>query len=280
MLPGKIVASVKESLKAGDTAALLQGAVANVRTWNSETPNLYKVKFSLVQAGKPVHESTDRFGFRTIEIRTGEGIFINGTQVKFKGINRHVWWPETGRSINAKIDLMDVQLMKQMNMNAVRCSHYPPDKRFLELCDSLGLYVLDELAGWQKAYNTKTGSKLVKEMVQRDANHPSIIFWSNGNEGGHNMELVDHYGKYDFSNRPVIRAHHRPGNTYNGIDCNHYEDYYSSKKILEEGPDIYMPTEFLHCQDDGGCGAALSDFWELHWKSKKSGGGFSMGACG
>ena len=271
---GKMVASVKQSLKEGDTIALLQTTVANVRTWTSETPHLYKVKFTLVQGGKTVHESTDRFGFRTIEIRTGQGIFINGTQVKFKGINRHVWWPETGRSINAKIDLMDVQLMKQMNMNAVRCSHYPPDKRFLELCDSLGLYVLDELAGWQKAYNTKTGSKLVKEMVQRDANHPSIIFWSNGNEGGHNMELVDHYGQYDFSNRPVIRAHHRPGNTFNGIDCNHYEDYYSSKKILEEGPDIYMPTEFLHCQDDGGCGAALSDFWELHWKSKKSGGGF------
>ncbi len=273
-LAGKPVAVVQQNMKPGDSVMLLQTKVAGVKTWTSETPNLYKVKFSLVQAGKAVHEMQDRFGFRTIEIRKGEGIFINGTQVKFKGVNRHVWWPETGRCVSPGIDLVDVQLMKQMNMNAVRCSHYPPDKSFLELCDSLGLYVLDELAGWQKAYNTKVGSILVKEMVQRDANHPSIIFWSNGNEGGHNMELVDHYGKYDYSNRPVIRAHHRPGNTFNGIDCNHYEDYYSSKKILEEGPDIYMPTEFLHCQDDGGCGAALSDFWELHWNAKKSGGGF------
>ena len=70
-------------------------------------------------------------------------------------------------------------------MNAVRCSHYPPDKSFLNICDSLGLYVLDELAGWQKAYSTKAGAPLVKEMVIRDANHPSIILWSNGNEGAH-----------------------------------------------------------------------------------------------
>ncbi len=273
-MTGRPVATLQQTMQSGDTAVVLQTTVKGIKTWTSETPNLYKVKFSLVQAGKTLHRVNDRFGFRTIEIREGQGIFINGTQVKFKGVNRHVWWPETGRSVNEKIDLTDVQLIKQMNMNAVRCSHYPPDKRFLEICDSLGLYVLDELAGWQKAYSTKAGAPLVKEMVQRDANHPSVIFWSNGNEGGHNMQLVDHFAKYDFSNRPVIRAHHRPGNTFNGIDCNHYEDYYSSKKILEEGPDIYMPTEFLHCQDDGGCGAALEDFWELHWNARKSGGGF------
>ena len=75
-----------------------------------------------------------------------------------------------------------------MNMNAVRCSHYPPDKNFLRVCDSLGLYVIDELAGWQKAYSTEAGRPLLREMVMRDANHPSIIFWSNGNEGGHNKD--------------------------------------------------------------------------------------------
>src|SRR5690606_41816500 len=69
--------------------------------------------------------------------------------------------------IYARIDLEDVKLIKGMNMNAVRCAHYPPDKTFLQYCDSLGLYVLNELAGWQKAYNTRTGSILVKEMIQR-----------------------------------------------------------------------------------------------------------------
>lgn len=271
---GKLVASFQQPVTGKDSALVLRHQLAGIQTWNAETPNLYKLQLDWVQGSKKLHSITQKFGFRTIEIRKGEGIFINGTQVKMKGVNRHVWWPETGRAVNAKIDLMDVQLMKQMNMNAVRCSHYPPDQSFLDICDSLGLYVLDELAGWQKAYSTKAGAPLVKEMVERDANHPSIIIWSNGNEGGHNKELDDDYGMYDFSKRPVIHAHHRPGNDFNGIDCNHYEDYYSSKKILEDEPHIYMPTEFLHSQDDGGGGAALYDFWELHWRSKKSAGGF------
>jgi hypothetical protein len=190
-----------------------------------------------------------------------------------KGVNRHVWWPETGRSVNPEIDLNDVKLIKEMNMNAVRCSHYPPDQSFLRACDSLGLYVLDELAGWQKAYSTKAGTPLVKEMVIRDANHPSIIFWSNGNEGGHNFDLDDDYAQYDLSKRTVIHAHHRPGNAINGIDCNHYEDYYSTQKILAD-TNIYMVTEFLHAQDDGGGAAALSDFWDLHWNAKRGAGGF------
>jgi hypothetical protein len=270
---GKTVATAKQAINANDSMVNLTASVSNPQLWTAETPNLYTVQIALGNATQAVYQTKQRFGFRTIEIRKGDGIYLNGTQIKMKGVNRHVFWPETGRSVNAGIDLMDIQLMKEMNMNAVRCSHYPPDQRFLDLCDSLGLYVLDELAGWQKAYSTKAGTPLVREMVTRDANHPSIIFWSNGNEGGHNKELDDDYGQYDLSNRPVIHAHHRPGNTFNGIDCNHYEDYYSSQSILN-GPDIYMPTEFLHCQDDGGGGAALSDFWELHWRSKKSGGGF------
>ena len=107
----------------------------------------------------------------------------------------------------------------------------------------------------------------------RDLNHPSIIFWDNGNEGGTNKELDDDFVKWDFQRRPVIRPHHRPGNQFNGIDCNHYEDYYSTQKILNDSL-IYMPTEFLHAQDDGGAGAAMDDFWNLHWKSQKSAGGF------
>lgn len=270
---GKTVATIRQPVKANDSLVKLTTRVNNPQLWTAETPNLYTVQVSLGNGTQPGYQTKERFGFRTIEIRKGDGIYLNGVQIKMKGINRHVFWPETGRTVSPAIDLADIQLIKEMNMNAVRCSHYPPDKRFLELCDSLGLYVLDELAGWQKAYSTKAGAPLVKEMVVRDANHPSIIFWSNGNEGGHNKELDDDYGLYDLSNRPVIHAHHRPGNTFNGIDCNHYEDYYSSRNILN-GPDIYMPTEFLHCQDDGGGGAALHDFWELHWQAKKSGGGF------
>ncbi|MBA7544649.1 Beta-galactosidase [subsurface metagenome] len=168
---------------------------------------------------------------------------------------------------------MDVLLIKEMNMNAVRCSHYPPDKEFLDYCDSLGLYVIDELAGWHNAYDTVVGEKLVREMVIRDVNHPSILFWSNGNEGGHNKDLIDDYAIYDPSIRPVIHAHHRPGNAINGIECNHYPSYWGMQNTLKD-PLIYMTTEFLHCQNDGGGGAGLNDYWNLMLTSEKSGGGF------
>ena len=270
---GKIVWSESAAFDKKDSIVGLGSALRNALLWTAETPNLYKAIISLQVAGKTLHEVTEKFGFRTIEIRHGDGIYINGVQVKMKGTNRHCFWPESGRTLDDDINLMDVKLIKEMNMNAVRCSHYPPDKKFLELCDSLGLYVLDELAGWQKWYSTNAGKKLVKEMVMRDQNHPSIIFWDNGNEGGTNKELDAEFTLYDYSKRPVIHPHHRPGNAFNGIDCNHYEDYYSTEKILNDSL-IYMPTEFLHCQDDGGGGAALADFWELHWRSKRSGGGF------
>ncbi|WP_306619771.1 glycoside hydrolase family 2 protein [Chryseobacterium ginsenosidimutans] len=268
-----LVGESQIQIQKGDTLKQIQFSIKNPKLWTAETPNLYRAKFSLKKNRKNSYQTEEKFGFRTIEIKKGDGIYVNGTKIKMKGINRHVWWPETGRAVNKNIDLMDVQLIKEMNMNAVRCSHYPPNKSFLQICDSLGLYVLDELAGWQKKYSTEVGKKLVKEMVTRDANHPSIIFWSNGNEGGHNFDLDAEYAKYDLSNRPVIHAHHKPENAFNGIDCNHYEDYYSTQKILE-GENIYMPTEFLHAQDDGGGGTSLADYWELHWNSKKGAGGF------
>jgi len=269
----KVVATSNVVANSTDSLITLNCKVANPACWTAETPNRYSVRVSLKDGKNELYFTTEKFGFRTIEIRQGDGIYLNGTKIKMKGINRHAFWPETGRCLNNQINLDDVKLMKAMNMNAVRCSHYPPDQVFLDYCDSLGLYVLDELAGWQNAYATPPGAKLVKEMVIRDLNHPSIIFWSNGNEGGTNKELDDDFAIYDKSNRPVIHAHHRPGNDFNGIDCNHYETYYSSKKIFAEGK-IYMPTEFLHAQDDGGGAAGLEDFWELFWKTPNAGGGF------
>lgn len=270
---GNVVKSCEAKLHDGDSLITLTCRIENPKTWTAETPNRYSVTVILKEGQTARYKTSEKFGFRTVEIRPGDGIYLNGVKIKMKGINRHVFWPETGRCSNPRIDLNDVKLMKEMNLNAVRCAHYPPDKSFLNMCDSLGLYVLDELAGWQNAYDTEVGSKLVREMVMHDVNHPSIIFWSNGNEGGTNKELDDDFGRYDPSNRPVIHAHHRPGNDFNGIDCNHYENYYSTKKILDGGL-IYMPTEFLHAQDDGGGGAGLADFWELHWNAPRGAGGF------
>ena len=106
-----------------------------------------------------------------------------------KGVNRHSFRPESGRTLSKAKNIEDVLLIKSMNMNAVRLSHYPADPEFFEACDSLGLYVMDELSGWHGKHETINGQKLVKEMITRDVNHPCIIWWSNGNEKGWNTEL-------------------------------------------------------------------------------------------
>ncbi|HPN59201.1 MAG TPA: glycoside hydrolase family 2 TIM barrel-domain containing protein, partial [Chitinophagaceae bacterium] len=208
----KKLMQVKKRVSKSAENVIVKMGIPGIKTWTAETPNLYTATVVLQDPmGKKLYELTEKFGFRTIEIKYGQGIYINGTQVKFKGVNRHCWWPETARSLSRDQERMDALLLKEMNMNAVRCSHYPPDKYFLELCDSLGIYVLDELAGWQKYYSSKAGEPLVKELVLRDLNHPSIILWDNGNEGGTNKDLDDDFVKWDFQKRPVIHPHHRPG---------------------------------------------------------------------
>ncbi|MCX6328705.1 MAG: glycoside hydrolase family 2, partial [Bacteroidia bacterium] len=270
---GRQVAFSSTPVNQQDSMVTVTCKVDNPNLWTSETPYLYNVRYTLFSGKKKFFGATEKFGFRTIEVRHGDGIYLNGTKIKMKGVNRHCFWPEGGRTLNYDLCLQDVKLIKEMNMNAVRCSHYPPDVDFLNICDSLGLYVLDEIAGWQRWYDTPVGKKIVKETVIRDVNHPSIIFWDNGNEGGTNKELDKEFLIYDPSKRDVIHPHHRPGNAFNGIDCNHYENYNSVQNILKDSL-IYMTTEFLHCQDDGGGGSGLYDYWELMWTSEKSAGGF------
>ena len=158
----------------------LSNSFTNPKLWNPEFPNLYTVEVSILRKGKIVHTFHQRFGFRTVDVRKGDGIYVNGAKIMMKGVNRHSFWPESGRTLSRKVHLMDIEMMKDMNMNAVRMSHYPPDPEFLDLCDSLGLFVIDELTGWQNKYGTPVGEKLVKEVVTRDVNHPSILFWANG----------------------------------------------------------------------------------------------------
>lgn len=238
-------------------------------TWNPEFPKLYNVDVSIRRNKTILHSFHQRFGFRTIEVKKGDGIYVNGKKVIMKGVDRHSFWPESGRTLSRKIHLMDITLMKDMNMNAVRMSHYPPDVEFLDLCDSLGLFVLDELTGWQKKYATPVGRKLIKETVVRDVNHPSIIFWDNGNEGGWNTELDNDFALYDPQQRTVLH----PWAKFNDIDTKHYPQYSYIEKAAE-GNDILMHTEMIHGLYDGGHGAGLEDFWNLMKKNPRHAGGF------
>lgn len=256
------------SLASGDTA--LRHQFANIKTWNPEQPNLYNVVVSITEGNKIIHTIKQRFGFRTAELRPGDGFYVNGTKVIFKGVNRHSQWPESGRTLSRAVHLMDIKTIKGMNMNAVRMSHYPPDKEFLDLCDSLGLFVLDELTGWQKAYDTVMARRLVKELVIRDVNHPSIVIWDNGNEGGWNRAVDGDYHWYDPQKRHVIH----PWERFNQTNTKHYPDFKYVQNEVANPKEVFFPTEFMHGLYDGGHGAALEDFWNEMRKHPANAGGF------
>lgn len=259
-------------VKAGASAdhIELKGNYSKPALWSSEFPNLYQVIVSIRNNQGVGHTIKQKFGFRTIEVRPQDGIYVNGAKTILKGTCRHSFWPETGRTLSYNVQVMDVKLMKEMNNNAVRMSHYPPDQDFLNVCDSLGLYVLDELTGWQSKYDTVVGHKLVKEMVIRDVNHPSILFWDNGNEGGFNFGLDNDYALYDPQKRTVLH----PWSNFHNVDTHHYPDYSYIEKTVATGKDILMPTEFMHGLYDGGAGAALEDFWGKMMEYPHLGGGF------
>jgi hypothetical protein len=258
------------NINAANEKIILAKQFTNPELWNPEFPHLYQVKVSIKSGGQVLHTVTQKFGFRTAELRPQDGFYVNGTKVIFKGVCRHSSWPLTGRTLSKEISLLDIGLMKEMNMNAVRMSHYPPDQHFLDACDSLGLFVLDELTGWQAAYDTITGRRLVKELVTRDVNHPSIVIWDNGNEGGWNRALDNDYPLYDPQNRLVIH----PWEKFNGTDTKHYPDYNYLVNSSLYGKEIFFPTEFMHGLYDGGHGAGLDDFWNLILQHPYGAGGF------
>ncbi len=288
---GKKVATSPVFAVASD-GAKVDFSVKGIKTWNAEQPHLYTAVFTLKDAaGKPLHAERQKFGFRTIEYRHSyqnekgemsnekwashvfgcdeDGVFVNGQKVIMKGANRHSFRPETGRTLSKQKNIEDVLLIKSMNMNAVRLSHYPADPEFLDACDSLGLYVECEQPGWHWAHETIVGSQIVEEMVTRDVNHPSIIFWSNGNEGGFNYELEPVFTKLDPQQRVVLY----PWANRNGFETKHYRSWGETAEYMRQ-KEIFMPTEFLHGLYDGGHGAGLKDYWKLMMSNPRCAGGF------
>jgi hypothetical protein len=266
----------------------LNSHTASPKLWTAETPNLYAVEIRLKRGSEIIHKIHQRFGFRTFEVRDGDGLYLNGQRVVLKGADRHSFWPDSGRCLSDAVHRLDINTLKDANMNAVRMSHYPPDERFLDLCDELGIYVLDELAGWHHFYDDTVGPELVHEMVVRDVNHPSILFWDNGNEGGFNTNLDHIFPELDPQHRRVLH----PWSAFSGVNTAHYLDYeqavaacagaplfyHANGKTFADTNDttkyIYMPTEFQHGLYDGGMGAGMEDYWKLMSASKYLGGGF------
>ncbi len=172
----------------------LSTVIKSPERWTAETPYLYKLLITLQDAkGKVVEQVEQPVGFRSVEIKEGQ-LLVNGNPVRFRGVNRHEHDPRTARVMSEKRMVQDILLMKQANINAVRTSHYPNVSRWYELCDSIGLYVMDEadieehgLRGtlastpdWHAAFMDRA-----VRMAERDKNYPSIVMWSMGNESGY-----------------------------------------------------------------------------------------------
>lgn len=171
----------------------LQARVGRVKPWSDETPVLYTLLVSLLDPdGKTIEATAIRIGFRHIEIRNRE-LLINGQPVLIKGVNRHDHCDTTGKVMTEALMRLDIETMKQHNVNAVRTSHYPNDSRFYSLCDEYGLYVVDEAnieahhhyrqLGRDPLWGAAFLNRVIR-MVERDKNHPSVIMWSMGNETG------------------------------------------------------------------------------------------------
>lgn len=192
----------------------MSATIKSPKRWTAETPYLYKLHLTLLTAeGEVIEQVEQSVGFRSVEIRNGQ-LLVNGAPVRFRGVNRHEHDPRTARVMSEERMLQDILLMKQANINAVRTSHYPNVSRWYELCDSLGLYVMDEadieehgLRGilastpdWHAAFLDRA-----VRMAERDKNHPSIVMWSMGNESGYgpNFAAISAW-LYDFDpTRPV-----------------------------------------------------------------------------
>lgn len=272
---GSVVApTFSATVTPGEPKVTLTTTVPSPKLWTAETPNLYVLEVGLFDGDEEIHRMTERFGFRTVEVRPGEGIFVNGAKVMLKGINRHSFWPDSGRTTSREISREDILAMKEMNVNAVRLSHYPQDQHFYDYADELGLYVLDELPGWGTAYDTPTARRLVEKLVTRDVNHPSVIFWCNGNEGGWNSDVDGDFALHDPQRRTVLHPS-VDDSVFNNVRTTHYRSYETLRGYLADDPNtINMPTEFLHALYDGGAAAGLGDYWDLMADAPNAGGGF------
>ena len=188
--------------------------VPRIRPWSAEDPQRYRVLVSLVDPQGEVREVVaETVGFRRVEVAGGQ-LLVNGRAITIHGVNRHDHHPDRGKAVTEDDMRADLLTMKRHNVDAVRCSHYPNDPRFLELCDELGLYVIDEADIESHAHSDwlcrdpryrQTWLERGSRMVERDKNHACVIAWSLGNEAGYG-EHHDAAGRLDPPVRPEPAA--------------------------------------------------------------------------
>ena len=269
--------------------AKYQLRVKNVRKWSAETPNLYTLVVSPIQNGGmylPYEIVQVKVGFRKVEIKNKQ-FLVNGQPVLLKGADRHEMDPDEGYNVSEQRMIQDIMMMKRMNINAVRTSHYPNDPRWYDLCDKYGLYVVaeanQESHGFQ--YGDDAAAKkpeFAKQIMERNQhnvsmffNHPSIVTWSMGNETvmGDNFLQAYKWIKSQDKTRPVQYEQARRGEGTD-IFCPMYYPVSACEKYAKD-PNSPMPLiqcEYNHTM--GNSGGNLSDYWDLIRKYPILQGGF------
>jgi hypothetical protein len=262
------------SISAGTTNVVLSASLPTPSPWSSESPTLYTLTVQLANTnGTVVHSVTNQIGFRTVTFVANQGFFINGKKVTMRGVAHHEEWPTTGRTSSDAQNSNDVAMIKDMNFNAVRESHYPENKTFLEQCNRQGLYVLEEMDSYQAQIDIPNGAQHIYEMIRRDVNDPCIIAWDNGNEAtwsgttlgsldGGNAGSTNYYALYDVQNRLVVRPMHSNSSPFQNLQDDHYPSYNTFTNNLGAGKPAYSCTEILHALYDGGGGASLQEYWD------------------
>ncbi|GLX66890.1 beta-galactosidase subunit alpha [Paenibacillus glycanilyticus] len=263
--------------------------VAKPALWSAESPTLYHLVLTVEgRNGQAAELVAQRVGFRKIEVKGGQ-FLVNGKAILLKGVNRHDHHPDTGRTVALSTMIQDVIMMKQHNINAVRTAHYPNDPRFYDICDEYGLYVMEEtdlethgfeLLGnisrlsddpaWQEAYVDRA-----RRMVERDKNHPSILFWSLGNESGFgcNFRAMSEWCKEADPTRLIHYEEDREAEV-----CDVVSTMYSSvEKMIGFGqlvdhPKPHILCEFAHAMGNGPGG--LKPYFDTFDAYRRLQGGF------
>ena len=283
----EVIVTGTDNVKNG--VAKYQLRVKNVRKWSAETPNLYTLVVSPIQNGGmylPYEIVQVKVGFRKVEIKNKQ-FLVNGQPVLLKGADRHEIDPDEGYNVSEQRMIQDIMMMKRMNINAVRTSHYPNDPRWYDLCDKYGLYVVaeanQESHGFQ--YGDDAAAKkpeFAKQIMERNQhnvsmfyNHPSIVTWSLGNETvmGDNFLKAYKWIKEQDKTRPVQYEQARRGEGTD-IFCPMYYPVAASEKYAKD-PNSPMPLiqcEYNHTM--GNSGGNLSDYWDLIRKYPILQGGF------
>lgn len=280
--------------------------IKDVRKWSAEIPNLYNFKLEIYENNKLIEYVPLKIGFRKVEIKDSN-LYFNGKYITLKGINRHEFSPISGRTLSIEDMKKDLDMFKENNINAIRTAHYPNDPKFYNLCDEYGFYVIDEAdlethgmelinkrnylcnePSYEKAFI----DRMVK-MLERDKNHPSIIFWSLGNESGYGInhkKMADYAKKRDDS-----RLIHYEGETReiaeltnniplcdpqsSDVHSTMYTQYDLLKKIakLDFLKKPHIMCENLHAMGNGP--GAIKDIWDLIYSEKRLQGAFVWEWC-